>query len=48
MKMKNNGGLDFEELANAHKDAVYRKMVPVCGNHATLRSLRSPLNGSPA
>lgn len=29
-----NRGVDFEELANEHKDAVYRKMVRVCGNHA--------------
>lgn len=24
---------DFETLANRHKDAVYRQMVRVCGNH---------------
>jgi RNA polymerase sigma-70 factor (ECF subfamily) len=26
--------MDFEELANEHKDAVYRQMLRVCGNHA--------------
>lgn len=26
--------MDFEALANEHKDAVYRQMVRVCGNHA--------------
>jgi RNA polymerase sigma-70 factor (ECF subfamily) len=26
--------VDFEELANEHKDAVYRQMVRACGNHA--------------
>jgi RNA polymerase sigma-70 factor (ECF subfamily) len=25
--------MDFETLANQHKDAVYRQMVRVCGNH---------------
>jgi RNA polymerase sigma-70 factor (ECF subfamily) len=25
--------MDFEALANEHKDAVYRQMVRVCGNH---------------
>ncbi|HEY0868431.1 MAG TPA: RNA polymerase sigma factor [Fimbriimonas sp.] len=25
--------LDFERLANRHKDAVYRQMVRVCGSH---------------
>jgi RNA polymerase sigma-70 factor, ECF subfamily len=25
--------MDFETLANEHKDAVYRQMVRVCGNH---------------
>lgn len=25
--------MDFEALANAHKDAVYRQMIRVCGNH---------------
>jgi RNA polymerase sigma-70 factor (ECF subfamily) len=33
----NNTGLsetmDFEELANKHKDAVYRQMLRACGNH---------------
>ncbi|ABF42083.1 sigma-24, ECF subfamily [Candidatus Koribacter versatilis Ellin345] len=24
--------MDFEELANEHKDAVYRQMIRVCGN----------------
>ena len=27
------GAMDFEALANEHKDAVYRQMVRVCGNH---------------
>ena len=26
--------MDFEQLANQHKDAVYRQMIRVCGNHA--------------
>jgi RNA polymerase sigma-70 factor (ECF subfamily) len=26
--------MNFEELANEHKDAVYRQMLRVCGNHA--------------
>jgi RNA polymerase sigma-70 factor (ECF subfamily) len=26
--------MNFEELANAHKDAVYRQMLRACGNHA--------------
>lgn len=26
--------MNFEELANQHKDAVYRQMLRVCGNHA--------------
>jgi RNA polymerase sigma-70 factor (ECF subfamily) len=26
--------LDFEALAQAHQDAVYRQMIRVCGNHA--------------
>jgi RNA polymerase sigma-70 factor (ECF subfamily) len=26
--------MDFEALANEHKDAVYRQMLRVCGNHA--------------
>jgi RNA polymerase sigma-70 factor (ECF subfamily) len=25
--------MNFEELANEHKDAVYRQMLRVCGNH---------------
>ncbi len=25
--------IDFESLATAHKDAVYRQMVRACGNH---------------
>lgn len=25
--------MDFERLVNRHKDAVYRQMVRVCGNH---------------
>jgi RNA polymerase sigma-70 factor (ECF subfamily) len=29
-----NGRVDFEKLANQHKDAVYRQMLRVCGNHA--------------
>lgn len=27
-------GMEFEKLANEHKDAVYRQMLRVCGNHA--------------
>jgi RNA polymerase sigma-70 factor (ECF subfamily) len=26
--------MNFEELANEHKDAVYRQMLRVCGNHS--------------
>ncbi len=26
--------MNFEELTNEHKDAVYRQMLRVCGNHA--------------
>jgi len=26
--------MNFEELVNEHKDAVYRQMLRVCGNHA--------------
>lgn len=26
--------MDFEALVNQHKDAVYRQMLRVCGNHA--------------
>jgi RNA polymerase sigma-70 factor (ECF subfamily) len=26
--------MNFEELANEHKNAVYRQMLRVCGNHA--------------
>lgn len=26
--------MKFDELANEHKDAVYRQMLRVCGNHA--------------
>ncbi len=26
--------MNFQELANEHKDAVYRQMLRVCGNHA--------------
>jgi RNA polymerase sigma-70 factor (ECF subfamily) len=26
--------MNFEQLANEHKDAVYRQMLRVCGNHA--------------
>ena len=26
--------MNFDELANEHKDAVYRQMLRVCGNHA--------------
>jgi RNA polymerase sigma-70 factor (ECF subfamily) len=26
--------MNFEDLANEHKDAVYRQMLRVCGNHA--------------
>ncbi|HEY3928202.1 MAG TPA: RNA polymerase sigma factor [Candidatus Koribacter sp.] len=26
--------MDFEQLANQHKDSVYRQMIRVCGNHA--------------
>jgi uncharacterized OsmC-like protein len=26
--------MNFGELANEHKDAVYRRMPRVCGNHA--------------
>jgi RNA polymerase sigma-70 factor, ECF subfamily len=26
--------MDFEQLANQHKDAVYRQMIRVCGNRA--------------
>ena len=25
--------MDFEALANEHKDAIYRQMLRVCGNH---------------
>jgi|GEM_PF-5014433 len=25
--------LDFESLANQHKDSIYRQMLRVCGNH---------------
>jgi RNA polymerase sigma-70 factor, ECF subfamily len=28
-----NASVDFEKLANEHKDAVYRQMLRVCGNH---------------
>ena len=24
--------MDFDKLANAHKDAVYRQLIKVCGN----------------
>ncbi|HEY4382130.1 MAG TPA: RNA polymerase sigma factor [Acidobacteriaceae bacterium] len=27
------GEVDFEALANEHKDAIYRQMLRVCGNH---------------
>jgi RNA polymerase sigma-70 factor, ECF subfamily len=30
----NNGRMDFEALVDEHKDAVYRQMIRVCGNHA--------------
>lgn len=29
-----NAEVDFETLANEHKDSVYRQMLRVCGNHA--------------
>ena len=25
--------VDFEALANEHKDAIYRQMLRACGNH---------------
>jgi RNA polymerase sigma-70 factor (ECF subfamily) len=28
-----NADVDFESLVNQHKDAVYRQMIRVCGNH---------------
>jgi RNA polymerase sigma-70 factor, ECF subfamily len=28
-----NGFVDFDALARQHKDAVYRQMIRVCGNH---------------
>jgi RNA polymerase sigma-70 factor, ECF subfamily len=28
----NNGAVDFETLAQQHKDAVYRQMIRICGN----------------
>jgi RNA polymerase sigma-70 factor (ECF subfamily) len=35
MKLQSTGDSthDFEALANRHKDAVYRQMLRVCGNH---------------
>jgi RNA polymerase sigma-70 factor, ECF subfamily len=30
----NNVAVDFEALVGEHKDAVYRQMIRVCGNHA--------------
>jgi RNA polymerase sigma-70 factor, ECF subfamily len=30
----NDETMNFEELANQHKDAVYRQMLRVCDNHA--------------
>jgi len=29
-----SNAMDFDALANEHKDAVYRQMLRVCGNHA--------------
>lgn len=28
-----NAGVDFDALARAHRDAVYRQMIRTCGNH---------------